>query len=422
MTKVQKTKIQKTQAQQTLQQEQPQTVIAIDASSEHHALLSSWREKSKKRRQTNGKLSVTIEGNKMYLIEHGQSVQLELVLPTDDGTQGAIIAGIKNMFQAEGLRNWAALLRLWSVEGGRTSRVRWTLDEHLAALGYTPQQQRKQELRDRISRLVESFTRLELVLFDDNGKERYRAPLIQTKVAREVKVEIKVEEEQDEHWRVEGMVLQANDALFSGVRNFETGGIGSNWWPISPEFPQIDHKAHPYAIGMGLLLAIRWRWAMNNQKDHIALIGENLARIAGAPTDKHNQERILAAIERDLVALQKFNVVEKWEWEGSPSLESLVRIWPSQWSANIAWGRTKIVEEKSEPEVPITGEELKAWRKRKNLTQVELADRLRISERTLRDAENKEKLPMAFIAKLRTTNIDLPRAKVEEEETTVFYL
>ena len=394
-------------------EEQTQPVVAVDSSDSHHALLSHWKENNKIKRNLPSKkqiLNVSRAGNKIYLIEKRKPLQLELNLPTDQGAQGAIIAGIQRMFQAEGLRHWAALLRLWSIEGGRTGRVRWVLDEHLAALGYHERQQRNQEIRDRISLVIQAMTRLEFVLFDGNGKERFRAPLIHVELAKEIKVDENVNEEEDDekNWRVEGMILRANEALFSGIRDFETGRIGKNWWPVPPELATINHCYHPHAVPLGLLLAIRWRWAMNEGKDFISLKGENLARLAGLTTEKHNEVRTLEAIERDLTALQDIKLVGHWEWKGKPGFAKVITLWPSQWSTNIAFGSTKLIEAKSEADVPVTGESLRIWRKEKCLTQEQLAERLGVSERTIRRIEEQKKLSMKVISKLRLVKSNIP--------------
>ena len=235
---------------------------------------------------------------------------------------------------------------------------------------------------------------MEPVLFGPDGKERMRAPLILVHAARDIKTE-------DGDWRLEGLVLQTNEALYSGVRNLKTGKLGNNYWPVPPALAQIDHVRHPYAISMGLLLAIRWRWAMNKGQNYIALKGENLARLAGVSIDRHNPLRTLNILIRELEELQKKNIVGHWEWNGEISLDTVIQIWPSDWSTSLVTGERRLEEAYSEPDVPTTGAKLKEWRKNRGWSQQQLAEELEVTRRTITRAEKKEKLSKRVITFLR---------------------
>ena len=376
-------------------------IIAIDAGQSHHSLIGELQGQTKKRRGSYGKKptsSITRVNNRLFLVEKGKPIQLELALPEDEGLQGAVLTGLRHLFKAEGLRHWTALLRLWSVEGGRTGRVTWTLDEHLDALGYSKKVKRNPKRRDEIAQLIESIARMELVLFGPDGKERMRAPLILVHAARDIKTE-------EGEWRLEGLVLQTNETLYSGIRDLKTGKLGNNYWPVPPALAQINHVRYPYAIPMGLLLAIRWRWAMNKGQNYIALKGENLIRLAGASINPRNATRTLHTLEHNLEELQNKNIVGAWEWDGEIGLNTIVKIWPSDWSTSLVNGERRLEEAYSEPDVPTTGEKLKEWRKNRGWTQPQLAKRLNVSERTIRRVESQDKkLSKRIITFLRKIN------------------
>ena len=387
-------------------------IIAIDAGQPHHSFIGELQVQTKKRRGSYGKKStsgITRVNNRLFLVEKGKPIQLEFALPEDEGLQGAVLTGLRHLFKAEGLRHWTALLRLWSIEGGRTGRVTWTLDEHLDALGYSKKVKHNPKRRDEIARLVESLARMELVLFGPDGRERMRAPLILVNAARDIKTE-------DGNWRLEGLNLQTNEALYSGIRNFKTGKLGNNYWPVPPTLAQIDHVHHPYAISMGLLLAIRWRWAKNKGLNYIALKGENLVRLAGASTNPRNATRTLHILENELTELKNKNIVGYWEWEGEIDFNTIIKIYPSDWSTTLVNGERRLKEAYSEPEIPTTGIKLKEWRKNKGWTQQKLADQLSVTRQTIIRIEKKEKLSkkiITFLRKIHQKSINSKKDDIE---------
>ena len=380
-------------------QQRSQPIVAIDAGRYHHAFVESCRDNAAQKRDSFGKEKTlklqTNQQNKICLVEKGKPIQLELALPLEEAPQAAILQGLRHTFKAEGLRNWAALLRLWSVEGGRQGRIRWTLEEHLSALGYSERSRKDPKVRMRIAQMVESLARMELIILGADHRERYRAPLIHLEQAREVQAE-------NGGWRVEGMILKANEYLYRGVRNNKTGRLGSNYWPSRPEIAQIDHVRHPYATGMGLDLSIRWRWAMNSGKEYVSLKGENLVKLAGASTNRHNATRTFEKLEQNLLVLQQKGILGKWEWNGSPGMDSVIKLWPSDWSAGLASGKRRLFEMRSRPDVPLTGAGLKEWREARKITQQGLAEKLGIASRTIgRYEQQNKKLSRGMISSLR---------------------
>src|SRR5439155_1324829 len=185
----------------------------------------------------------------------------------------------------------AALQRLWSVEGGRGGAARWTLEVHLDALGYGERARRSPALRRRVAREVELLTRLELAVYAPDGRLRAQQPLIT--------VGTKYSALHGTAWMLEGMELRVNEWLYRGVRDPKTGALGADWYPAPVELAQIDHVRFPYALALGLVLPMRWRWDLGT-RDHCALTGAKLLATAGIRYSRHDPGRAWAALRRNL--------------------------------------------------------------------------------------------------------------------------
>ena len=85
------------------------------------------------------------------------------------------------------------------------------------------------------------------------------------------------------------------------------------------------------------------------------------------------------------------SIVGYWEWEGEIDFNTIIKIYPSDWSTTLVNGERRLKEAYSEPEIPTTGIKLKEWRKNKGWTQQKLADQLGVSERTIRRIESQDK-------------------------------
>ena len=117
--------------------------LPVPAGKPHHDLITGMRDVPRDGRRHSGApadLTKTTVGEVAHigLFIPGEPLQLELM---DDGNlHGPVIRQLRGIRGAKGLRHWAAFLRLWGVEGGRLGWVRWTLDEHMTAMGYSNRQ------------------------------------------------------------------------------------------------------------------------------------------------------------------------------------------------------------------------------------------------------------------------------------------
>jgi DNA-binding XRE family transcriptional regulator len=367
-------------ARQDVERGRHRALVAIDAGRVHHGLVSGWRDLPKHRgAEVHGAATIKVkEGFRLELWAPDRR-PVQLLLPIEDPTGGihdAVVRQLRDIANWEGLRNWAAWLRLLSVEGGRQGWVRWTVDAHLAALNTrkcTP------EAKERVARIVELFTKLELAVIGPDGRTRERRPLVLVGQRREVKV--------NSQWRLDGMELQMNPLLYSGVRNQETKRLGCNWWPASPELPQIDHIRHPYACALGLLLPIRFRWDYGDGRDHTTLKGRNLLETAGIAFDKNTPDRAWKVLARDLDELKRIGELRRWEWDtGAPGLDAMCNIYPPPRALDII--KRGLLPERTAPTPSIlTGGELREWRQRHGWTQGQTARELGVHPRTIMRAE-----------------------------------
>src|SRR5690606_38707126 len=120
--------------------------------------------------------------------------------------------------------------------------------------------------------------------------------------------------------------------LYRGVRH-ENGKLGANWFPAPVEVAQIDHVRFPYAIPLGLLLPIRWRLALEDQRDHLAISGAKLLELGGIPYRAREPSWTWQTLERNLRELQRKRGLGRWEWDEGRSEERRVgKECRSRWS------------------------------------------------------------------------------------------
>lgn len=382
-------------ALQDVERGQKRQAVAIDAGQYHHEFLVSWRDLPKDGKER----EYPTNAEKIELFAPGKSVQLLLDLGAYTISE-AMITALRQHRKWEGLRHWAAIQRLLSVEGGRAGWVRWTLNDHLNALGVSPKERTRAAVRANAARQVEAFTKLELAAYDKNGTLRERRPLLI--------VGAKYDRLHGSEWELDGMELQINPLLYSGVRE-ENGKLGSNWHPAPTELARVDHVRHPYALFLGLVLPIRWRLALQDGKDHVTLSGENALRLAGIKYQKHDPKKAWEALERDLVELSRIGGLGRWEWDAADtprSIKGRLHLWPAPWILDRTHHEVRPLELPPGPSV-LTGAELKAWRKGRKLTQAQAAERLGVHRTTIARAEIAavESLPPALADKLRHARV-----------------
>lgn len=354
-------------------------VVAIDAGKEHHAMLQGWRDTPKDAiRHRAAGLDVDILDGRVELLLPGTSTQLALPLPMG-GLSASAVELLRRLRGPLGLRHWCALLRLLSVEGGRRGWVRWTLDEHLEAMGYNAATRNDPTKREEAAAEVEELTKLELVVYDAKNTMRHRAPLLT--------VGTRFERIAGSKWRLEGMELRINELLYSGVRA-PSGSLGKDWMPAPVELAKLDHVRLPYAHGLGMLLPIRQRWDLGDGRSGTRLSGRKLLELAGIPYTERRAAVAWRKLERTLEALVGVELLT-YAWDGEPwTLDGYCDIAPAGWMMDRV-GRGLVPVERPAAVIPRTGAELMEWRTARGWSQRAAAARLGVGQSSLSNAEAK---------------------------------
>lgn len=356
--------------------------VAIDAGQAHHGLLTGWRDNPRDgRRHTAAPAELFETGGWVELMLPGRSVQLTLPMNELVGLSEGAIRAIRAIRGAMGLRNWCAMQRLLSVEGGRRGWVRWTLDEHMKAMGYGKSSRDDPAVRAKVAEEVELLTRMELVVYDAANVARHRAPLLL--------VGDRFERIAGSAWRLEGMELRINDLLYDGVRDRETGKLGTNWWPVPVELAQIDHVRNPYAIALGMLLAVRFRWDAGDGRGTTRLTGRKLLDLAGISYTDRRAERSWSVLRRELAELERIGMLAPISWDGEAwTLAGVCCLSPAAWIGDRTV-RQLAATERPVVDIPRNGAELRAWREVRGWSRREAAKRLGLPASTLDKAEAK---------------------------------
>ena len=354
--------------------------MAIDAGHPHHSLIGGMRDIPRDGvRKRGARVQVPVEdGYVDVLAPDCGPVQLHFPLESLNET---ILDTLRVWRGSKGLRHWAALQRLLSVEGGRSGRVQWKLEEHLEACGYSQRSREDAKLRGEIAHEVELLTKMELAVYDRNGKLRLRQALLTpiTKAERQI--------EGTDTWALEGLVLEVHPLLYDGVRDGKTGRVGTNWYPQTIELAQLDDVRFPYAIALGLVLPMRWRWVWAQDQKFCALSGASLLRTAGITYDRRRAGPAWSSLRRTLDQLQAINALGRYEWVRNPeTLDGVCHLYPPLWAIDRTVHALPPLEAKPSS-LPSLGRELRVWRRARELTQKDAAELLGVSERTVRNAE-----------------------------------
>lgn len=368
--------------------------IAIDASKVHHGLVGGMRDwpKDGKRHRGGGIERAMVraeeEIERVELLAEGSVVQLHLPMPAFEGMQDHAVEALRRLRGAKGLRHWAALLRLFSVEGGRSGTYRWLLDEHLTAMGYDQRQIRDPKVRAEAAREVEALAALELALYTQGGilRERRRLLLETGRFERLVGSE----------YRLDGIEFQMNQRVFGGVRA-STGEIGAKWMPAPIELATIDHVRFPYAHALGMLLAIRFRWRLDEHADHVALTGDNLLRMAGIRFQRERASYAWDKLRRSLDVLQKVRQIERYTWTPEAdawSLAAVCRLYAANWTLDRTARGVLPDERPPDKDRPVNGAELKRWRTKNGWSQNKTATHLKVEQTTISRAEARPDEPL----------------------------
>ena len=213
-----------------------------------------------------------------------------------------------------------------------------------------------------------------------------------------------------------------NQRVYGGVRE-STGEIGHKWMPAPAELASVDHVRFPYAHALGMLLAIRFRWRIDEQHDFLDIAGEKLLALAGIAYQADRAERAWDKLRRSLDELRRVTQIGSYRWlreDDAWSLRGICRIHPSAWTLDRAVRGVIPLETPPDRDKPVTGGELKTWREKRGWSQREAATRLKVGNAAVSRAEARPDEPLGH--KLRAafeTRHDLAGQTHEDESTGV---
>ena len=386
-------------AERDVEEARRRPAIRWDAGKPHHELIRGLTDMGRALRGA-AEVDVPTKDGRAELLLPGRSVQLSLDMPLGE----ALPVGLREALGPKGLQHWAGFQAQLSEQGG-TGRLVWSLDRHLEVMGYTAGRRRNPKTRREAAAEAELFTALELAVYDKDGVERHRRPLFHKTNT--------VDKLEDGDWVTSRIELQINEAVYGGVRDFKTGKLGSNWYPVPPALARISHSRYAPALGLGSMLPIRFRLAWKeNERTWLRLSGRNALQM-GAIKYRKRDDRAWRQLERNLDELVNRELLERWKWTRNPeTLDGMIELHAARWLAERTVLEVPVVEAMAQPQLK-TGAELRDWRKGLGLTQKQAAERLGVSVRTVKSAEaNRDgRLPRSIEKALRPAPPEIPKGK-----------
>ena len=346
-------------------------LVRIDAGEAHHTMLATLRDSPKDLERRDQTITLLAPGQK--------AVQLSLEFQGETLSEATIIT-LRKLTSAFGLRNWSGVQQLLTRDGA-SGIVRWDLASHMAALGYSPAEARRPAVQTRVVRQVEMLTQIELQAKNKRGEwERRPLLMIPSKRGRTVKGKS----------RLEGMDLQINPLLYSGVRSDPDGPLGSNFGWTPPQLPQVDHQRFPYAHALGMLLPIRFRLRFAEGADHLTLRGDSILRLAAIPFNQRKPGTAWDRLDKTLVKLRQIGLIERAEWNPGEERthKGRLQIYPGSVIADRMLRGVRPHELRAGERI-LTGGELKTWRKQRGWNQADAAKHLGVVAKTIGRAEKK---------------------------------
>lgn len=354
--------------------------VRHDANVENHMLV---RAMSAERREVQDSFGLHAETETLYLTLPGRRTATQLTLAGIDSLSSPLVDAVVDIAGPEGLRHWAAFQEVLS-EQGSTGEMRWDLDQHLTAMGYTPKERTRADTRRKAAELARLFTKLVLRIeqTDSNGRARVREnrPLLLVLGESEVA-------DNDDAWITNAFDLGINPTLYRGVRDQRTNRLGVNHGLAPYGLARLGHRRDKHALLLGMNLAIRFRLAANDDRGWAHVTGAKWLETAGISFDRRKPGRAWDALEAALDRLQGIDAIGLWEWEREPrTLAGVLRAWSPDWIRDRLIGGVRPVERP--PVVVRTGTDLREYREARGLTQAATAELLGVSRSTILRAES----------------------------------
>lgn len=390
--------------------------IAVDAGRGMRTVLEAWgrgpwRDEDLDKRTGLVTVAPFTKGERRdgfrVLVRSGDGA-IQLSLPLDGIGASDVFDAVRRTLGPEGLRHLAAFLLQLTTKGARSGRLLWRVTEHMEAMRVGADTRRDPKAREALTRAATAVARLQLEVYRDGKCERIRQALLQP-----------INEAEslgaDGRWTLEGATLEVHPLLWSGVRS-ASGEVGSHWFPASRDLPSLHHVKHAPALLAGLRLPQRWRYAYGKHgQTFVDLKGANALELFGIEGDReHHKGRAWETFDANVAALAALAMpaIGAVEWLREPrTAEGVVRIHAARWMVDrIAHG---IAPVEALPPPPLrVGNDLRAWREARGITQAAIAAALGVSLRTVKGAEGEgdRELPRSIRAAVAAGALSSPHA------------
>lgn len=388
--------------------------IAVDAGRGMQTVLEAWGREPWQNEHLDGRTGLVNvarftkderrDGFRVLVRSGNGAIQLSL--PLDGVGASDVFDAVRRALGPEGLRHLAAFLLQLTTKGARSGRLLWRVTEHMEAMRVGADARRDPKAREVLTRAATAVARLQLEVYRDGKCERMRQALLQP-----------INEAEslgaDGRWTLEGATLEVHPLLWSGVRS-ASGEVGSHWFPTSPDLPSLHHVKHAPALLAGLRLPQRWRWAYGKHgQTFVDLTGANALELFGIEGDReHHKGRAWETFDANVGALAALATpaIGAVEWlRGGRTAAGVVRIHAARWMIDRIAHRIAPVE--APPPPPLrTGNDLRAWREARGITQAALAAALGVSLRTVKGAEGEgdHELPRSVRAAIAAGALSSP--------------
>lgn len=371
------------QAVRSVEVDQARPFFAVDASAPHASFWGGITEALQPHLSGTITMKALPRVGRMELLAPGRIVQLSLDLG-DASMRESVGKLVYQILGPKAARHMAALERRLTTDGQRSGSVVWDVEAHMHAMGVRPEDYRHHRA-DAIA-TMRAFATLELAVYDEHHQIRVRQKLVS--VGDELDVFA------DGVWEVRGMKLTYAPALYEGVRRLD-GSAGRNWYPGPVELPTISEKRFPFAVALGIGIATRLRMAVHENRSYIRLTGVNALTLAGIKLAAVHPARAWTSLRSSLDELVRIGQLKSWAWRSAEDTrDGIVEIVAADWSADRTLRGIRH-EDPGRGLVPSTGSELRAWRKRHQLTAEELAASLGVVAKTIFRAEQTPTKPLS---------------------------
>lgn len=321
------------------------------------------------------------DGFRVVVYERDERGSAQLLLPIETPDADAFVGAVRSIRGPMGLRHLSAFFLLLATKGARSGQLLWRVSDHMDAMQLG--ERRRGSTAERRECADEAARTARLVLEARRREEFVRQALLQP-VTEFGRVE-------GGRRSIEGANLVPHPWIHDGIRNRKTGEIGNNWCPASPDLPSLNHVNHAPALLAGLRLPQRWRYAVReNGRTFVDLRGADALALFGIERDRdHHKGRAWDTFDANVDALVNLKTpgIGDVEWRGGRhTAEGMVRFHAARWMIErIALGVTPI--EAPPPPDLRRGNDLRAWREARGLTQATVAAALKVSLRTVKGAE-----------------------------------